>query len=119
MIFFEYLAPPSLHTLFICFTQIIYLLSKDHTVSVWPYHSSENPYHPSTATGLQILKQCNMPLRAATQQGAQSPQGEPPKKDVARFGAGNSPNGSGRPVGFSPIPANLKTVARRLILAHF
>ena len=32
--------------------EIINLLYKDHTVSVWRYHNSENPYHPSPATCL-------------------------------------------------------------------
>ena len=35
---------------------LLYMLYKDHTVSVCPYHSSENPYHPSTATGLSDVK---------------------------------------------------------------
>ena len=52
MIFLQNLAISNLHTLYICFIKIIYLLYKDHTVSVWPYPNSENPYHPSTATGL-------------------------------------------------------------------
>ena len=53
MIFLQNLAFSNLHNLYICYTETVNLLYKDHKVSVWHYHNSENPYHPSTATGLQ------------------------------------------------------------------
>ena len=59
VIFLPNLAFSNLHNLYICNIEIINLLYKDHTVSVWHYHNSENPYHPSTATGLpETQPQC-------------------------------------------------------------
>ena len=52
MIFLQNLAFSSLHNLYIRYIEIVYLLYKDHTVSVCHYPNSGNPYHPSTATGL-------------------------------------------------------------------
>ena len=52
MIFLQNLAFSNLHNLYICLTETTYLLYKAHTVSAWHYHTSENPYHPSTATCL-------------------------------------------------------------------
>ena len=53
---FPNLAFSNLHNLYICYIDIVYLLYKDHTVSVLHYHNSQNPYHPSTATCLQYRK---------------------------------------------------------------
>ena len=55
MIFLPNLVLSNLHNLCICFTETTSLLHEDHTVSVWHYHNSENPYHPSTATCLSKL----------------------------------------------------------------
>ena len=54
MIFLPNLVSSNLHKLYICYVETVNLLYKDHKVSVWHYHYSENPYHPSTATGLPI-----------------------------------------------------------------
>ena len=34
------------------YLKIVNLQYKDHKVSVWHYHNSDNSYHPSPATGL-------------------------------------------------------------------
>ena len=44
MISFQSMAFSNLHNLYICCIETIYLLYKDRTVYVWPYHNSENPY---------------------------------------------------------------------------
>ena len=56
----------NVNNLCICYKETVYLLYKDHTVSVWPYHNSENPYHPSTATCLMI-RDLEAPGRAGHQ----------------------------------------------------
>ena len=74
------------------------LLYMDHKVSVWHYHNSENPYHPSTAT-------CLTKGTSVT-----CPEGLTPSRWARGqcfyllpvLGAGNGPNGSGRPGGSFP-----------------
>ena len=56
MIFLQNLAFSNLHTLYIRCMETVYLLRKDHAVSVCHCHNSGNPYHPSTATGLQACQ---------------------------------------------------------------
>ena len=52
MIFLQNLAFSNLHNLYIRDIETVYLLYKDHTVSMWPYPNSGDPDHPSKATGL-------------------------------------------------------------------
>ena len=60
MIFLQSLVFSNLHNLYIYYIETANLLYKDHTVSVWHYRNSENPYRPSTATCLvkHALKGC-------------------------------------------------------------
>ena len=74
-------------------------------------------YHGDSDLQLERINvyfnQCNLPLRAPPSRGARGA-----TKKCPFLGSKNSPNGFLRPVGCSPIPANLKTVARRPILAN-
>ena len=65
--FLQNLACSDLHNLYTGFIETVYLLYKDHTVSVCRYPNSGNPYHPSTATGLGPL---GLPLAAMVPLGA-------------------------------------------------
>ena len=52
MIFLQNLVFSNLHNIYTCCIETTNLLYKDHTVSVWHYHNSENPNHPSFIRGL-------------------------------------------------------------------